>query len=31
MSVVAIYNEFINETNFVNKYTHTYTYIQKTN
>ena len=28
MSVVVIYNEFINETlNFVNEYTHTYTYI----
>ena len=28
MSVVIIYNEFINEaSNFVNEYTHTYTYI----
>ena len=29
MSVVVIYNEFINETlNFVDEYTHTYTYIR---
>ena len=29
MSAAVIYNEFINETlNFVNEYTHTYTYIQ---
>ena len=29
MSVVVIFNEFINETlNFVNCYTHTYTYIR---